>query len=141
VRECFVIMPIGSGDAYQVYRNRYDQIIRPAVDDLRIDGEPVFRCVRADFVTKTGSITRDLLGRLYRADTVIADLTDLNPNVFYELGVRHTLRARTILMALGNTPPIRRRRSSCHTIRGSRRWREGSSPSDTGNAFIARISR
>jgi len=103
MRECFVIMPIGSGDAYQVYRNRYEHIIEPAVEGLRINDEQVFRSVRADFVTKTGSITRDLLGRLYRSDVVIADLTDLNPNVFYELGVRHALRAGTILIALKGT--------------------------------------
>jgi nucleoside 2-deoxyribosyltransferase len=105
MRECFVIMPIGSGDAYQVYRNRYEHIIHPAVEGLRVDGQQVFRSVRADFVTKTGSITRDLLSRLYRSDAVVADLTDLNPNVFYELGVRHALRAGTILMALRGTKP------------------------------------
>lgn len=98
-------MPIGSGDAYQVYRNRYEHIIQPAVDNLLIDGQQVFRCVRADFVTMSGSITRDLLSRLYRSDTVIADLTDLNPNVFYELGVRHALRSGTILIALKGTKP------------------------------------
>lgn len=98
-------MPIGSGDAYQVYRNRYEHIIQPAVEGVRVDDEQVFRCVRADFVTKTGSITRDLLGRLYRSDAVIADLTDLNPNVFYELGVRHALRSGTILIALKGTRP------------------------------------
>jgi nucleoside 2-deoxyribosyltransferase len=105
VRECFVIMPIGSGDAYHVYRNRYEHIIQPAVDNLRVDGQQVFRCVRADFVTKSGSITRDLLGRLYRSDAVIADVTDLNPNVFYELGVRHALRSGTILIAVKGTKP------------------------------------
>lgn len=51
-------------DVYQVYRSRYEHIIQPAVDGLRVDGEQAFRCIRADLVTKTGSITRDLLGRL-----------------------------------------------------------------------------
>jgi hypothetical protein len=105
MRECFVIMPIGSGDAYQVHRNRYEHIIHPAVEGVCVNDQQVFRCVRADFVTKTGSITRDLLGRLYRSDAVIADLTDLNPNVFYELGVRHALRSGTILIALKGTRP------------------------------------
>src|SRR5919205_2874413 len=105
MRECFVIMPIGSGDGYQVYRNRYVHLIQPAVEGIRENGEQVFRCIRADFVTKTGSITRDLLGRLYRCDAVLADLTDLNPNVFYELGVRHALRTGTILIALKGTRP------------------------------------
>jgi nucleoside 2-deoxyribosyltransferase len=35
---------------------------------------------------------------LNRADVVIADLTDKNPNVFYELGVRHALRNATVLI-------------------------------------------
>jgi hypothetical protein len=36
---------------------------------------------------------------LNQADVVLADLTDMNPNVFYELGVRHTLKNRTILVS------------------------------------------
>lgn len=98
-------MPIGSGEAYEVYRNRYEEIIEPAVEGLQIDGSQVFRCIRADFVSSSGSITRDVLTRLYRSDAVIADLTDLNPNVFYELGVRHSLRSGTILIALKGTKP------------------------------------
>ena len=105
MKECFVIMPIGSGEAYQVYRNRYENIIVPAVEGLRVEDQQIFRCVRADFVSKSGSITRDVLTRLYRSDAVIADLTDLNPNVFYELGVRHALRSGTILIALKGTKP------------------------------------
>jgi nucleoside 2-deoxyribosyltransferase len=105
MKQCFVIMPIGSGDAHKVYRNRYEHIIEPAVNGFAINGAQIFQCVRADFVTQTGSITRDLIGRLYRADVVIADLTDLNPNVFYELGVRHALRSGTILIALKGTRP------------------------------------
>lgn len=107
MRQCFVIMPIGKGEAYQLYWNRYEHIIEPAVENLREKDEQVFRCVRADLVTKTGSITKDLLRRLHSSDVVIADLTDLNPNVFFELGVRHALRSGTILIALkGTTPPF-----------------------------------
>lgn len=98
-------MPIGSGEAYDIYRNRYEEIIEPAVEGLLVDGSQVFRCIRADFVSNSGSITHDVLTRLYRSDAVIADLTDLNPNVFYELGVRHALRSGTILIALKGTKP------------------------------------
>jgi hypothetical protein len=82
MKECFVIMPIGAGDAYQIYRNRYDLIIEPAISGYSPNGARAFRCTRADLVTTTGSITRDMLGRLITADVVLADLTDLNPNVF-----------------------------------------------------------
>ena len=105
MRECFVIMPIGSGEVYQMYRNRYEHMIQPAIEGIRVNDQQIYRSIRADFVTQTGSITRDLLSRLYRSDAVLADLTDLNPNVFYELGVRHALRAGTILIALKGTKP------------------------------------
>ena len=39
MKECFVIMPIGQGNAYEVYRNRYENIIEPAVESLTVDGE------------------------------------------------------------------------------------------------------
>ena len=100
---CFVIMPIGSGDAYDVYLNRYTNIIKPAVEGYEQAGARVFDAVRADFITKTGSINKSVIQHIYNADLVIADLTDLNPNVFYELGVRHALRNGTILVALDGT--------------------------------------
>jgi len=98
-------MPIGRGEAYLTHRNRYEEIIKPAVEGLLDEaGSQIFQCVRADFVTSTGSITEDVIDRLYRSDVVLADLTDLNSNVFYELGVRHALRSGTILVALKDTP-------------------------------------
>jgi hypothetical protein len=103
MKECFVIMPIGSGDDYRTHKRRFEHIIKRAVQEYRVTDAPVFSCVRADFVSSTGSITRDVINRLYRAEVVIADLTELNPNVFYELGVRHALRDDTILVALVGT--------------------------------------
>src|SRR5258708_196502 len=97
--ECFVIMPFGREQAYQKFFNRYDKIVKAAVDGFRFKQKEIFHCVRADEVSLTGSITRDFLVRLWRAEVVIADLTGLNPNVFYELGVRHALRSGTILLA------------------------------------------
>jgi nucleoside 2-deoxyribosyltransferase len=68
-------------------------MIKPAVVGTRLG----FTCERSK--PRTGNLIRDILNELNRADVVIADLTDMNPNVFYELGVRHTLRNRTILIA------------------------------------------
>lgn len=103
MKMCFIIMPIGSDDAYRTHLNRYENLIKPAVESLSRDGERIFDAIRADFISSTGSINRTVLRHLYQADVVIADLTDLNPNVFYELGVRHALRHGTILMALKGT--------------------------------------
>jgi len=102
-RVCFVIMPIGSGDAYKTHLNRYENLIAPAIERIKRNGERVLESVRADFISSTGSITRSVLQHIYASDVVVADLTDLNPNVFYELGVRHALRKGTILIALDGT--------------------------------------
>src|SRR6266404_6178668 len=96
-------MPIGSGENYEVYLNRYTNIIKPAIESYKDKGTRVFDAVRADFITKTGSINKSVIQHIYNAYLVIADLTDLNANVFYELGVRHALRNGTILVALEGT--------------------------------------
>ena len=96
---CLVIMPFKSHQTYLDHRRRYEQIIRRAVNGLKEDGRQLFRCERADDAPETGSITDHLVRQLQRADVVIADLTDDNPNVFYELGIRHTLRPGTVLLA------------------------------------------
>src|SRR5439155_8230123 len=55
--------------------------------------------VRADDINRAGSFIKDILESLFSSFVVIADLTGQHPNVFYELGVRHALRPRTILIA------------------------------------------
>lgn len=70
----------------------YEQVIKPAVTTLGYD------IVRGDEVAEAGAITRDIVLRLSRAELVIVDLADLNPNVFYELGVRHVLRGKGTIM-------------------------------------------
>jgi len=100
---CFVIMPIGKGEIYEEYLYRYEKIIKPAVEGFRIDGKRIYKSIRADFLSQTGSITRIVIEYLFTSDIVIADLSDLNPNVFYELGVRHALSNKTILIAQKGT--------------------------------------
>ena len=56
-------------------------------------------CHRADKDNRPGEIIAQVIEALSEADFVIADLTGRNPNVFYELGVRHALRNNTILIA------------------------------------------
>jgi CheY-like chemotaxis protein len=105
LQTCFVVMPIGSGEMYNEYLSRYENIIKPAIEGLKISSRQVYKSVRADFESQTGSITRTILDYLYNSEVVIADLSDLNPNVFYELGVRHSLRNKTILIAAKGTKP------------------------------------
>jgi len=51
-----------------------------------------FVAARADHLPDRGLINEYVLDHLIRDAMVIADLTELNPNVFYEIGVRHILR-------------------------------------------------
>ena len=44
------------------------------------------------------NILRDIIEPIYRSDIIIADLTGLNPNVMYELGIAHTFNKKTIVI-------------------------------------------
>ena len=46
-----------------------------------------------------GNLAESIVERLRNSRIVLADVTDRNPNVFYELGVRHSLRSGTIIVA------------------------------------------
>ncbi len=86
-KKCFIIAPIGEEGSDT--RNRSDKvlkhIIRPAVKECNY--EPI----RADKIAEPGIITSQVIQRLLNDDLVIADLTEKNPNVYYELAVRHAV--------------------------------------------------
>ena len=56
-----------------------------------------YSCERS--MPRTGSLISSIIERLHNSQIVLADLTDHNPNVFYELGVRHSLSKRTIIVS------------------------------------------
>lgn len=93
---CFVIMQFGAADTPEFKTNRalYESIIKPAVEEAGLG----YSCKRSDDIMHPGSVIKDIVKALWDADVVIADLTGRNPNVFYELGVRHALKGRTILL-------------------------------------------
>jgi hypothetical protein len=49
---------------------------------------------RADVKQRAGNIHSDMFQELLLADLVVAELSVDNPNAWYELGVRHAIRAR-----------------------------------------------
>jgi tetratricopeptide (TPR) repeat protein len=95
----FVAMPFGlksDADGQPIDFNRvYLELLRPA---LEMAGCEVFR---ADEEQQAGDIRKDMFQELLVADLVLADLTIDNPNVWYELGVRHALRARGVILVQG----------------------------------------
>ncbi len=95
----FVAMPFGSkpdSTGTPVDFDRiYSELIRPALEDAGLE------VLRADEELDAGDIRVDLFQELLMADLVVADLTLDNPNVWYELGVRHALRARGVILVQG----------------------------------------
>ena len=107
-RSCFVIMPIGDleFDGQHIssddLKKRYDDLIKEAV----MKAIPGLEVVRADEISLPGTITSDILTRIMHSDFVIADVTFPNPNVFYELGLRHACRPGTIIIKDKNGPSV-----------------------------------
>lgn len=98
-KTCFVIGPIGSKfapigsrerDSYEDALQVLDQVIVPACERYELNP------VRADQIASTGEINEQIFRHLRDDDVVIADLSNANANVMYELGLRHTRPLLTI---------------------------------------------
>ncbi|MFX0173637.1 MAG: hypothetical protein ACFE9L_17245 [Candidatus Hodarchaeota archaeon] len=89
-KTCFVICPIGKEKSET--RKKADQFLKYIVKKVFSEIQEEFEIIRADQISEPGSITSQIIEKLINADLVIADLTDFNPNVFYELGIRHSFQ-------------------------------------------------
>ena len=81
----FVITPFGE-DYIALY------------DELKGTYENEFEFTNGGDLDNQQNILQDIVEGIYRADVVIADLTGLNPNVFYELGLAHALNKKVIII-------------------------------------------
>lgn len=99
MKECFIITPIGSSGTET--RRETDGLVASVLTPVlsQFDLEPI----PAHRISETGSITRQIIKRLIESDLVIANLTDLNPNVMYEVGIRHCARKPLIVLAKEGT--------------------------------------
>lgn len=97
---CFVIMPIGTQTigtttiTEETLRKKYDHLIKNAIQKAA----PSLEVIRGDEELNPSSISNDIFTKLMLSRFVIADITYPNPNVFYELGIRHAIRPGTILI-------------------------------------------
>jgi hypothetical protein len=85
---CFYITPIGpDGSEERKHSDLFlTSLVEPALAELGLT------VVRADHIAEPGMITTQVLEYLKRSKLAIADLSYLNPNVFYEVALRHALR-------------------------------------------------
>jgi hypothetical protein len=102
---CFVDMPFGKkpdlASGVEVdFDGIYESAIEPAIVEADLDP------IRGDRERTGGIIHAPMFGRLLLSDFVIADLTLANPNVFYELGIRHTARPFTTILIFAAIHPL-----------------------------------
>jgi len=84
---CFVLMPFDAK-----FQPIYEDHVKPTV------GRSGLRCERADEIRGPNLITWDIWEHINRARLLVAELTDQNSNVFYELGLAHALSKDVILI-------------------------------------------
>lgn len=87
-KSCFVISPIGEESSPARIRSDkvFQHVIKPVCDACG------YAPLRSDIEPTPGMIGHQIVSHLLRDDLVIADLTGLNANVFYELAIRHMVR-------------------------------------------------
>lgn len=87
MKNCFIVCPIGSEDSPQ--RKRSDIVLKHIIDPVcnALD----FKVIRVDKLHDVDRIDNTIIEHLNDADLVIADMTEHNPNAFYEMGFRHAL--------------------------------------------------
>ncbi|MFZ2160612.1 MAG: hypothetical protein WAW02_00205 [Sideroxyarcus sp.] len=91
---CFVIMPISDTHGYESghFGRVYEHILKPAI--IQAGYVPV----RADDAVKTDYIVVGIIQQIVESEMVICDFSARNPNVMYELGVRHAFNKPVALI-------------------------------------------
>lgn len=87
---CFVLMPFGDiADLQKVYKDHVKVVLEDRCG---------LRCERADDIYGISGVMQSVWEGINRARVIVADLTGRNPNVFYELGIAHTLGKPVIML-------------------------------------------
>jgi hypothetical protein len=89
---CFVLMPFKSS-----FDRIYKESIKNAVESCGL------KCFRADDLFLPTIILEDIWIHICKSKIIIADVTGRNPNVFYELGIAHTLGKPVIIITQNKT--------------------------------------
>jgi len=89
---CFYISPIGEdASEHRIHADLFlGSLVEPALEEFHL------KVIRADKIGKPGMITAQILEYILKSKLVVADLSFHNPNVFYELSLRHASRLPTV---------------------------------------------
>lgn len=94
-KTCFIITPIGDdqSDIRRAADGVIDAVIVPALVNMGFEEENIKVAHR---MPSPGSINKQVISSVLECDLAIANLTNLNPNVMYELAIRHATRKPVI---------------------------------------------
>src|SRR6185312_8829603 len=122
LRTCFVIMPFGKKRLTMLRRRMrrgypdtvsktidfdwtYNNVFRPAIDSIELPEGGQLSALRADESFFSGIIGVEMFRYIEYSRFAVADITGLNPNVFFELGHRYRAReSGTAVFRLPNAP-------------------------------------
>lgn len=96
---CFVIMPFSTSTpehTEEYWTRHFGLFLKPLIEQI-----PTLRAKRSE--AKRGDILKQIITDLIVSPVVVADLTDGNPNVYWELGVRQSFKHGTVTIAQDNT--------------------------------------
>lgn len=93
-KTCLIIAPFGEEGSITRRKSEglIESVIKPTLDELG------FKASSSLDMSKPGSINKQVIQRLVSDHLVIANLTELNPNVMYELAVRHAKRLPVVCL-------------------------------------------
>lgn len=96
---CFIIMPFSETTeehTEEYWTSHFKSFLKPLIEEI-----PSLTAKRSEAIR--GDILRQIIHELIVSPIVVADLTDHNPNVFWELGVRQSFKHGTITIAKEGT--------------------------------------
>jgi hypothetical protein len=92
-RLCFVLMPLGIPRLLTIY----ESVVKPAIEDVGLEA------LRSSDILGTAAIIEDVWRSIFNARVIVAELTGSNPNVFYELGIAHTVGREVVPISQEHT--------------------------------------
>lgn len=96
-KKCFVIAPIKDDNSHE--RHKINDLIENYFKKILVDYDVEI----SHQISMIGRITSQVITKIFQSDLVIADLTNINGNVMYELGVADTLQKPVIMICENNT--------------------------------------